>query len=41
VAGFDICQLPDFYILPYLKYGMVELLLEDAHPDDEPSRRRS
>ena len=34
VAGFDICQLPDFYILPYI-------LLEDAHPDDEPSRRRS
>jgi DNA-binding transcriptional LysR family regulator len=36
VAGFGICQLPDFYILPYLKHGMVELLLEDARPDDEP-----
>jgi DNA-binding transcriptional LysR family regulator len=41
VAGFDICQLPDVCILPNLNYGMVELLLEDAHPDDEPSRRRS
>ncbi len=36
VAGLGICQLPDFYILPYLKHGMVELLLEDAQPDDEP-----
>ena len=36
VAGFGICQLPDFYILPYLKHGMVELLLEDVQPDDEP-----
>lgn len=36
VAGLGICQLPDFYILPYLKHGMVELLLEDMQPDDEP-----
>ena len=39
MAGFDICQLPDVCILPNLNYGMVELLLEDAHPDDEPLRR--
>jgi DNA-binding transcriptional LysR family regulator len=36
VAGLGICQLPDFYILPYLKHGMVELLLEDAQPDNDP-----
>lgn len=36
IAGLGICQLPDFYILPYLKHGMVELLLEDAQPEDEP-----
>jgi DNA-binding transcriptional LysR family regulator len=36
VAGFGICQLPDFYILPYLRHGMVELLLEDFQPKDEP-----
>lgn len=36
IAGLGICQLPDFYILPYLKHGMVELLLEEAQPEDEP-----
>ncbi|MGK2912074.1 MAG: LysR family transcriptional regulator, partial [Sphingobium sp.] len=36
VSGLGICQLPDFYILPYLKHGMVELVLEDVQPDDEP-----
>jgi|TARA_R100000049_G_C1957434_1_gene117833 DNA-binding transcriptional LysR family regulator len=36
VAGFGICQLPDFYVLPYLRSGMVELLLEDARPDEQP-----
>lgn len=36
VAGLGICQLPDFNILPYLKHGMVELLLEDMQPEDEP-----
>jgi DNA-binding transcriptional LysR family regulator len=36
VSGLGICQLPDFYILPFLKHGMVELLLEDMQPDDEP-----
>ena len=36
VAGLGICQLPDFYILPPLKHGMVELLLEDVQPEDEP-----
>lgn len=36
IAGMGICQLPDFYILPYLKQGMVELLVEDYRPADEP-----
>ena len=36
IAGLGICQLPDFYILPYLKHGMVELLLEHCQPKDEP-----
>lgn len=36
VAGFGICQLPDFYVRPFLKRGMVELILNDAQPDDEP-----
>lgn len=36
VAGLGICQLPEFYVLPYLRYGMVKLLLEDVRPKDEP-----
>src|SRR3546814_6056872 len=30
----DVCSSD--LILPYLKHGMVELLLEDVQPDDEP-----
>lgn len=36
VAGMGICQLPDFYVLPYLQHGMVEVILPDLQPDDEP-----
>lgn len=36
IAGLGLCQLPDFYILPFLKEGMVELVLEEAQPADEP-----
>lgn len=36
VNGFGICQLPEFYILPYLRNGMVELLLDDVRPDEQP-----
>lgn len=36
IAGLGICQLPDFYILPFVKPGMIDLLLEDHQPDDEP-----
>lgn len=36
ISGLGICQLPDFYIGPYLKRGMVQLVLEDCQPGDEP-----
>jgi DNA-binding transcriptional LysR family regulator len=36
VAGLGICQLPDFYLAPYLRHGMVRLILDDMRPDDEP-----
>ncbi len=36
IAGLGICQLPEFYVLPHLKHGMVALLLEDFRPEDEP-----
>ena len=36
ISGLGICQLPDFYILPHLKHGIVELILEEFQPDDEP-----
>lgn len=36
ISGLGICQLPDFYISPYLKHGMVVRILEDVQPDDEP-----
>jgi DNA-binding transcriptional LysR family regulator len=36
VAGLGICQLPEFYILPYFKHGMVKLVLDDVRPHDEP-----
>jgi DNA-binding transcriptional LysR family regulator len=36
ISGLGICQLPDFYILPFLKHGMVECILENVQPEDEP-----
>jgi DNA-binding transcriptional LysR family regulator len=36
VAGLGICQLPEFYVLPFLRHGMVSLILEDCRPKDEP-----
>ena len=36
ISGLGICQLPDFYILPYLRHGMVEIILEDYRAKDEP-----
>jgi len=36
MAGLGICQLPDFYILPYLKRGDTISLLDDIRASDEP-----
>lgn len=36
ISGLGICQLPDFYILPYLKHGMVQRVLQNFQPEDEP-----
>lgn len=36
ISGLGICQLPDFYILPHLRHGMVEILLDEFRPTDEP-----
>lgn len=36
IAGMGICQLPDFYILTYLKRGMVIRVLDDYQVEDEP-----
>jgi DNA-binding transcriptional LysR family regulator len=36
VSGFGLCQLPEFYVLPYLQHGMLELILDDCRPKDEP-----
>lgn len=36
VAGMGICQLPEFYVLPFLRSGEVELVLDDYRPADEP-----
>lgn len=36
ISGLGICQLPDFYVVPYLQHGMVQLILEPFRPKDEP-----
>lgn len=36
VSGMGICQVPDFYIIPYLKHGMVEVILDQFQPQNEP-----
>ncbi|MBC2665687.1 LysR family transcriptional regulator [Novosphingobium flavum] len=36
IDGMGVCQLPDFYIFPFLKRGMVELVLEEVQAPDEP-----
>ncbi|EZP74554.1 LysR family transcriptional regulator [Sphingomonas paucimobilis] len=35
LSGMGICQLPDFYVLPYLDQGLVTLILRDCQPEDE------
>lgn len=36
VQGMGICQLPEFYVLPHLRTGALELVLADVRPQDEP-----
>ncbi|MCP1470242.1 DNA-binding transcriptional LysR family regulator [Sphingobium sp. OAS761] len=36
LQGMGICQLPEFYVLPYLRTGALEPVLEDSRPRDEP-----
>lgn len=36
IAGLGVCQLPDFYVLRHLRDGSIDLLLDDARPDEEP-----
>lgn len=36
LAGFGICQLPDFYIAPHLRTGALKPVLEPYQPADEP-----
>jgi DNA-binding transcriptional LysR family regulator len=36
LAGLGICQLPEFYLHPFLTDGSLKALLEDCRPKDEP-----
>lgn len=36
IAGMGLCQLPEFYVLPHLLTGALELVLEDFRAEDEP-----
>ena len=36
LVGMGICQLPEFYVLPYLADGRLQPLLEPYRPDDQP-----
>ncbi|AYJ84964.1 LysR family transcriptional regulator (plasmid) [Sphingomonas paeninsulae] len=36
LAGLGICQLPEFYVLPFIADGRLEVLLDKFWPDDEP-----
>lgn len=36
LAGMGVCQLPEFYVLPYLESGDIVLVLEDYRTKDEP-----
>lgn len=35
ISGMGVCQLPDFYIRPYLQQGAVRPILESYRPEDE------
>lgn len=36
LAGIGICQLPEFYVKPYLDNGQLATVLENFRPADEP-----
>lgn len=36
VEGMGVCQLPEFYVLPHLATGKLELILDNFRPNDEP-----
>ncbi|EQB12834.1 LysR substrate-binding domain-containing protein [Sphingobium lactosutens] len=36
LSGMGICQLPTFYVLPYVRSGQLRLILPGIQPDDEP-----
>lgn len=36
LRGFGICQLPDFYVQPYLEKGLLVEILKEARPAEEP-----
>jgi DNA-binding transcriptional LysR family regulator len=36
LAGLGICQLPEFYVLPFIAGGQMEVLLDHVRPQGEP-----
>ncbi|MBB5686326.1 LysR family transcriptional regulator [Sphingobium boeckii] len=36
LAGMGICQLPEFYVLPYIRSGQLQQILGKFQPDEEP-----
>lgn len=36
LAGMGVCQLPEFYVVPYIASGRLEAMLEDSRASDEP-----
>ncbi|WP_051956060.1 LysR family transcriptional regulator [Beijerinckia mobilis] len=36
VAGMGLCQLPEFYVLPHIASGALEVVLDDMRASDEP-----
>lgn len=36
LAGMGICQLPEFYVLPYIRSGKLHSILDEYQPDQEP-----
>ena len=36
LAGMGVCQLPEFYIVPFIRSGRLRLVLDDFRPQTEP-----